>query len=209
MEFSVWLQIAFICLLGAISPGPSFVLVATNTISRGKLYGVATGIGHSIGIWWWAFLTAIGIVKVLAEHSLFLQVCQLFGACILAYIGLRTIMQGNVLSIRETTDSRIDKSYVLRGASEGFLVGIFNPKIALFFVAIFSYFVRLDFDWPEAGLLSVTAAFIDALWYASLALVITSIRQVRIFRNNGAKISRICGVLLTLTAIYLIVIAIA
>ena len=208
MEFSIWLQIVFICLLGAISPGPSFVLVVTNTISRGKLYGVATGIGHSIGIWWWAFLSAIGIVKVLADHSLFLQICQLLGACILAYIGLRTIMQGKVLSIRKTTYSKVGKSYVLRGASEGFLVSIFNPKIALFFVAIFSYFVRVDFDWPEAGLLSITAASIDALWYMSLALMVTSISQGRIFRNNGAKISRICGVLLTLTAIYLIVIAI-
>ena len=208
MDFSDWLQIAFICLLGAAAPGLSFGLVVTNTISRGRVYGVATGIGHGIGIWCWAFLSAIGIVKILADHPLILQICQLFGACVLVYIGLRTIAQGNVLSIRDTTYSEVDKSYIVRGASEGFLLAIFNPKIALFFLAIFSHFIRLDFGWAEAGLLSVTAASIDALWYVSLALMVTSIRQVGILRNNGLIISRSCGALLTLTAVYLIVMAI-
>lgn len=208
MDFGDWLQIAFICLIGAAAPGLSFGLVVTNTISKGKLYGVATGIGHGIGIWWWAFLSAIGIVKILADHSLILQICQLLGACILVYIGLRTITQGNVLAIRDKTYSEIDKFYIFRGASEGFLLAIFNPKIALFFLAIFSHFIRLDFGWTEASLLSVTAASIDALWYVSLALVVTSIRKVSIFRNNGLIISRSCGALLTLTAVYLIVMAI-
>ena len=78
MDFGDWLQIAFICLIGAVAPGLSFGLVVTNTISRGKLYGVATGIGHGVGICWWAFLSAIGIVKILANYSSIFQICQNF-----------------------------------------------------------------------------------------------------------------------------------
>ena len=37
-----WLSLASVCLLRAISPGPSLALVVRNTLGRGRLHGLAT-----------------------------------------------------------------------------------------------------------------------------------------------------------------------
>ncbi|MBD86350.1 MAG: lysine transporter LysE, partial [Chloroflexi bacterium] len=50
MDIINWLQIVLICILGAISPGPSLAAVISNTTSSGRFFGVTTGIGHGIGI---------------------------------------------------------------------------------------------------------------------------------------------------------------
>ena len=48
--------LSFVCAMGAISPGPSLVVVLRNTISGGRLQGVMTGIGHGIGLSIYAFI---------------------------------------------------------------------------------------------------------------------------------------------------------
>ena len=61
MEFFSWLQIALVCVLGAVSPGPSLAVVVRNTISGGKTQGVLTGIGHGIGLGLYAFIAITGL----------------------------------------------------------------------------------------------------------------------------------------------------
>ena len=50
MDVDAWLKLVLICFLGALSPGPSLALVLNNTIARGRLYGISTGLGHGFGI---------------------------------------------------------------------------------------------------------------------------------------------------------------
>ena len=50
MDTASWVQLAVVCFLGAISPGPSLVLVISNTMAGGRTYGVATSLGHATGI---------------------------------------------------------------------------------------------------------------------------------------------------------------
>ena len=49
MDIKTLIGMSFVCAMGAISPGPSLVVVLRNTVSGGRILGVMTGIGHGIG----------------------------------------------------------------------------------------------------------------------------------------------------------------
>jgi len=204
MDVGDWLQIVLVCFLGAISPGPSLALVVGNSISLGRFYGVATGLGHGVGIGFWAFLTAVGIAKAILETSGLLLVIQFLGAFLIAYVGFRTLTSANTLSNKEINLRSGSARIIFKGAAEGFLVSLFNPKIALFFLAIFSHFVKPNGDWSQPGLMGLTAGLIDAAWYVFVACVLTGIGMDRFPKNVEKVMRKISGSLLIVVAFYLV-----
>jgi len=208
MDISSWIQLAVVCFLGAISPGPSLALVIGNTLARGRIYGIVTGLGHAIGIGWWAFLTAVGVAEFMVNRSGILLGIQASGACLLAYIGFRTMVATGSLSVQRTGPGSTSPVLMIRGASEGFLISLLNPKIALFFLAIFSHLVHSDSSWKETAMMGITAAAIDAGWYASVAVALTGTSLVAISHAKITAARRGSGVILILISLYLLAIVV-
>ena len=63
---------------------------------------------------------------------------------------------------------------LIRGATDGFLISLLNPKVALFFLVIFSHFVFLESTLIDVVIMGITAALIDAGWYVFVVLILTS-----------------------------------
>ena len=204
MDIDSWLQLVAVCFLGAISPGPSLALVVNNTIVRGRSFGVATGIGHGTGIGIWALLTAAGIAKIIFYKSSILLALQSLGACLVGFIGFRTITNRDLRLVQQKVDPISDSKTLFRGYSEGFLISLFNPKIALFFLAIFSHFVQSGSNNYEVVLMGSTAALVDAIWYASVAFMLTGSDMGRILEKRADFIRLVSGGFLILVAIYLL-----
>jgi len=204
MDIVSWFQLATICLLGAVSPGPSLALVASNTIVRGRAYGVVTSLAHGAGIGLWAVLTAVGVVEVIVDKSGILLVLQSLGAFLIAYIGFRTLMDGGSNLLQEKETGSTDSNPLLSAASEGLLISLLNPKIALFFLAIFSHLVNSDANRTEIILMGGTAAVVDALWYVAVALMLTGSNIGRLLADRSKVISRVSGSFLILIAVYLL-----
>ena len=198
-----WLQLAAICFLGAISPGPSLALIIGNTLTGGRLYGIVTSVGHAAGIGWWAILTAIGVAEVIVDKSNISLAIQTLGACLLVYIGFRTMVAKNGLSAHSIDIQPTRSVALIKGATEGFLVSLLNPKVAVFFLAIFSHFAHSVNGWNEIGLMGAMAALIDAFWYISLAIMLTGRRLIRVLQDREFVIHRISGGLLIVIAFYL------
>ena len=97
---------------------------------------------------------------------------------------------------------------MIRGASEGFLISLLNPKIALFFLAIFSHLVHSDSSWKETAMMGITAAAIDAGWYASVAVALTGTSLVAISHAKITAARRGSGVILILISLYLLAIVV-
>jgi threonine/homoserine/homoserine lactone efflux protein len=203
MDMTFWIQLVVVCFLGAASPGPSLALLIGNSIDRGRAYGMATGLGHAVGITLWGFLTAVGATEVMNYHSGLMVVMQVGGAIILAYVGLRTFrsksdlenQQGNVLLMRP--------GILFKAVREGFLISFLNPKIALFFLAIFSHLVYPGLSWSEKVLMGIVAGFIDGLWYVSVAIFVTGIVGIGMFRGKFNLLSKLSGAILLSMSIYL------
>tara|TARA_B100001971_G_scaffold107066_1_gene98462 strand:+ start:889 stop:1194 length:306 start_codon:yes stop_codon:yes gene_type:complete len=92
---------------------------------------------------------------------------------------------------------------LIQGAVEGFLISILNPKIAIFFLAIFSHFVEQHMGWTATGLLSITAASIDAGWYVAVTLTLTTAGMIPLLQIHNSAITKTSGTLLILIGLYL------
>ena len=60
MSFFLFIKIFLICLFGAISPGPSMLLVINNAL-KSKLNGFMSAIGHGLAIGLYALFSVIGL----------------------------------------------------------------------------------------------------------------------------------------------------
>ena len=204
MDILSWSKIVLLCFLGAASPGPSLALVSANTLARGRAYGIATSLGHAVGIGLWALLTAIGLAKVVvATPAAVLIAAQLLGACLVSYIGFRIISTKPSPSGSKIPLPISSSNTLIQGAVEGLLISVLNPKIALFFLAIFSHFVERNMGWTATGLLSITAASIDAGWYVAVTLTLTKASMISLLQMHSPTITKISGTFLILIGLYL------
>ena len=203
MDMTFWIQLVLVCFLGAASPGPSLALVIGNSIARGRIYGIATGLGHAAGITLWGFLTAVGATEVMNYHSGLMGVMQIGGAILLAYVGIRTFRSKPHLEDQQEDDLLMKPGILFKAVREGFLISFLNPKIALFFLAIFSHLVYTDLRWSEKVLMGIAAGVIDGLWYISVAIFVTGIVGIGMFSGKFNLLSKISGVILLSMSIYL------
>ncbi len=91
MTFTVWLSLFTICLLGAMSPGPSLAIVAKHSLAGGRLNGLATAWAHAFGIGIYAFITLIGLAVLLQQSPFLFKTISYCGAGYLAYLGFNAL----------------------------------------------------------------------------------------------------------------------
>ena len=202
MEFTTWLALAAICLMGAISPGPSLALIIRNTVQGGRLHGVATGLGHGVGVGIYSLITALGLALLITNTPWLFQAIQYGGALFLAWLGLKALL-AKASSQLEAETAHAPRGQ--RGALEGLAVSFLNPQLAIFFVALFSQFVHQDTGWREGILMMLTAGGIDALWYSLVALLLSHGPVLAQLKLRARLIDQLSGLILLGLAIKVVV----
>ncbi len=198
MTFAAWFSLATICILGAMSPGPSLAVVLKNTLAGGRAEGVKTALAHGFGVGLYAFATVAGLAVLIIGSPLAFTVIQWLGALFLAYLGIRAIAGSTGLSDAAQTDT--GACYSGNGLRSGFLTAFLNPKLAIFFAALFSQFVSAQALLPEKMIMALTAAFIDAGWYLLVVLVLSHSKVLSVLRSRAALLEKVFGILLLLLA---------
>jgi threonine/homoserine/homoserine lactone efflux protein len=198
MPLTLWLSMSLVCIFGAMSPGPSLAVVVQNTLTGGRMQGVITGIAHGLGIVIWAGLTAAGIGLVITQHPALFDAIRYGGAVLLLYLGIKSFTNRSAAS---EALSRNTSALHQSAARTGFLIAISNPKIALFFLALFSQFVRPEAGITEKIIMALTAGVIDAIWYIVVALVLSQSRLLTWLRSRALVLDRVFGVILVALAI--------
>ena len=190
------------CLLGAMSPGPSLAIVVNHSLSQGRFAGVCVALAHGLGIGIFAFLTAFGLVVAVDKNPLIFDVIQIFGSLFLLFMALKLLFS----PLQKPADIVVAmRSSPMKAARDGFLIALLNPKILLFFTALFSQFVRVDSEPWEKLMLTFIAAGVDALWYILVALVISQTGLLSAFQKNSWWLDKIFSLVLFSLAFYFIV----
>ena len=83
MFLDEWLSLAIICSLGAISPGPSMIVILSLTTSHGRKAGYIASVGHGLGVFIYALLSATGLAIVLNTYFRVFLLVQILGALFL------------------------------------------------------------------------------------------------------------------------------
>ena len=183
--------------LGAISPGPSVMVVIRNTIVGGRSQGVACAIGHGIGFGIYAGSAVFGLIVLLENAPDAFLILQLFGVGLL--IGYGCLMWNDNVNLDDKSD--IDESKIRRqGFIEGFSIAFFNPKIALFLVAVLAQVLEPGMGMGTKLAIGLLGMSIDMGWYIIVALALTGTGAVDWLRAKGVLIYRITAVALWLFA---------
>jgi len=182
------LSILAAVLLGAMSPGPSFVLVARNSIGLSRRDGVATALGMGVGAICFAGIALAGLYTVLATVGWLYAGLKIAGGAYLLYVASR-IWRGAAqpisMSSAAAMDSRPGKSFWV-----GLTTQLSNPKTA---VAYGSIFVALLPQHPPMWCYFALPPFVFVIetgWYTVVALCFSSQRPRELYLRARRWIDR-------------------
>ena len=206
MEPIVWeaiLAASVFFILGATSPGPSLIVVLRNTLIGGRRQGVACAVGHGIGFGIYAGSAVFGLILLLDKSPNTFLILQMIGVGLLVFYGVK-MWNAEVDGMQEISTD-VGK-HQRQGFSEGFAIAFFNPKIALFLVAILAQVLKL---YPEMGFetklaIGLLGMAIDTFWYVLVALVLTGTPALEALRNKGEYVYKITAVALWFFAVSVI-----
>ncbi|MDO6619173.1 MULTISPECIES: LysE family translocator [unclassified Shewanella] len=202
MAFSTWLGLLAICCLGAMSPGPSLAMVLKHTLSGGRLHGVVCAWAHSIGIGVYALVTLLGLAVVLEKSPIVFNGIAILGALYLAWMGFQALNSKG--GMEQKLQAGVPAS-LLEAARDGLAISLFNPKILLFFLALFSQFVLAAETMAGQTVIVLTPLVVDGLWYTLIAVVLSHGPILNRLRNKAALIDKLSGVVLILLAVRVLI----
>ena len=191
-------------LLGAISPGPSFVLVARTSIALSRRDGLASAAGMGIGGVILGSLALLGLRTLLAQAVWLYLGLKAIGGLYLIYLGLRLWRGARepiaVADKGEQAAARPGKSFGL-----GLATQLSNPKTAVVYASIFAALLPAH---PPAWMWAALPPLIFAVetgWYAVVALLFSSARPRAAYLRSKRWIDRLAGSVLGVLGVRLIV----
>ena len=124
-------------LLFAVVPGPAVIYIITRSVDQGRAAGLVSALGIATGTLVHVPLAAVGLSALLVSSAVAFTTVKYVGAAYLVYLGIRKLLD------RETDE--LDGEPATRSLrhiyTQGAVVGVLNPKTALFFLAFLPQFV--------------------------------------------------------------------
>jgi len=200
MTFLLFIQIAFVCLLGAMSPGPSMMVVINNAIFKNKFNGILTAIGHGFGIGVYALFAVVGVGLIIKTNIIIFNSLKFLSIIFLFYLGIRALVK-----IDRIEFDRNNIKSGMRSFFQGLSISILNPKIFIWFIAIYSQFMSVNNGYFFNITLVLIASVVDAFWYLLLVNLVTSHSILELIRNKSYLIQKIVGFLFIIISIVLLI----
>jgi len=144
-----------------LTPGPGVLYVVSRSLAQGRRSGLAAALGLSLGALVHVAAAAIGLSAILVASSTAFSIVKALGAGYLILLGVRALLGRNGTS----GPVPLPEVALGRAVREGIVISIFNPKIAIFFLAFLPQFAD-----PAAGPLERQILFLGLL-YVALALL--------------------------------------
>jgi threonine/homoserine/homoserine lactone efflux protein len=85
----------------------------------------------------------------------------------------------------------------------GFLIVFLNPKVAAFYLAIFSQFLDVALDLESKFIMVITATVIDGCWYIILAFIIAVPKFTNFVNVSANKVEFFLGILLFIVSVFI------
>ena len=146
-----------------VVPGPSVLFTVSRALALGRIAGLATVAGNTLGVYVQVMAVAFGIGALVERSVLVFNVIKLGGAGYLIFLGVQSVRHRKRLA--EALGATLERKSIARIAADGFLVGVGNPKVIVFFAAVLPQFVDRAAGHVTGQLLMLGALF------AGIALV--------------------------------------
>jgi len=124
-----------------LTPGPDMAYIAARGANGGFTSGVAATLGITAGCIVHTLAAAAGLSALLATSAVAFSVVKWCGAAYLLYAGLRLIAGALSSGAAQGAAPALGVAPAARIFREAFVINVFNPKVALFFLAFLPQFI--------------------------------------------------------------------
>ena len=199
MQVNDILVITSVCFLGAITPGPSLLLISGITLNKGSKEAIKACIGHALGICFYAFIVVTGLVILIEEFNKIFILVQKIGCIFIIYLG--------IIFLNSSDDIKnANKTIDVNSFVSGLTIAILNPKVIIFFSSIFSQFINNNITFEKIIIFTSIATLIDFIVYSLIVIFLAlAIKSETIFKNLK-QINKFSGCTLIILGLILFII---
>lgn len=187
--------------LGAMSPGPSFILVARTAVASSRRDAMAVALGMGIGCFIFALIALLGLQSLLLALPWLYTTLKMLGGAYLIYLALRMLRGANQPLMVEAVGH--EPLGLRRAFTTGLLTQLGNPNTAIVFGSVFAALLSHQIPMVLYIVLPLIALSIDLLWYAFVAFVLSSPRPRRVYLRFKAWFDRLGGGVMALLGLKL------
>ena len=177
-----------VAVLVTITPGPATAMVVRSAAAGGRRSALACTAGNSLGVLAWGALAAAGLAAAVATSVTVFTVVKLAAAVVLIVLGVQSLRH-RARSATGASDGRAFR--------DGLVTSVSNPKLAVFYVALFPQFVPAGAPvLPSAMLMAATIVAFDLVWYSVLPYSVTRARRAFLEGPWARRVERLTGAVL-------------
>ena len=172
MNFEVLIAFIVSSSILTISPGPDILYVISQSFLKGKKAAIVTSIGLTTGLLFHTFFVVVGLSLLIRENENIFLFLKFTGALYFIYLAIMVFLKrNNKINFKSKELDNIDFF------KKGLLMNLLNPKVSLFFIALFPGFVFHDTLSSQIQFLILGLIF----WFqANLIFIAVSIFSTKI-----------------------------
>lgn len=162
------LAFAVVALVFVAVPGPSVLFTISRALTLGRRPALLTVVGNAAGVYVHVIAVALGIGAIVERSLAAFTILKLVGAAYLVYLGVQALRHRRAVAV--LPDVPVAPTRSRRVLTDGFVVGVSNPKSIVFFAAVLPQFADPAHGPVPAqllvlGLVAITAALVsDSAW---------------------------------------------
>ncbi|MEM8795276.1 MAG: LysE family translocator [Pseudomonadota bacterium] len=165
LSFELAIAFALAAFLLSLAPGPDNIFVLTQSALSGARSGVIVVLGLCTGLTVHCLAVALGLAALIQANSTAFTILKFAGAAYLLYLAYKAF-RSPVQEMGETAP-RLRMGALYR---RGLIMNITNPKVAIFFLALFPQFTD-----PDAGPLVAQIAQLGLIFVLTTFVVFSVI----------------------------------
>lgn len=184
--------VALVHLLGVLSPGPDFLVVAKNSLTHSRKAGVYTALGVAAGIGVHILYSVLGLAWIISKSIFLFNLIKYLGAAYLIYLGFKALFSKSKMEIKVEKSQTTSKSVFFTG----FMTNVLNPKVTLFFLGLFALVITPETSNFVMGVASLLMIVNTAIWFTIVALFLSHSKIQSAADKFYTAVSKTFGVLM-------------
>ncbi|MDO5687451.1 MAG: LysE family translocator [Neisseria sp.] len=195
-------------LAAMMAPGADFALVAGQSVRFGKRTGIFCALGIGSGISLHVAYTLAGVGAMLHAAPQLFALVRYVGAAYIAYLAYGLIMSFWRSRTQHAADIVTTDTGEAMSARQsfvrGFLTNALNPKVTVFFVAVFTAIVSSKTPLWVQGIYGAWMSITTMIWFCMVALFLSAAPIRRRFLQIRPLFELGCGLVLLFFAVRMV-----
>lgn len=180
-------------ILAAISPGPDFIFVFQQTLSRGQAAGLLCALGMGLGFGVHILYSVLGLAVVIANAAWLLTLIKIIGGAYLIYLGYHGLRAKAKNEVVEIVKTEVAPESWLKTLWKGFICNVLNPKAPVYLVSVFTVVLSPDMPLWQLSIYGAWMMFLLFAWFTTIAFLLSIPSVNRQFQKAGHWIDRVLG----------------